>query len=168
MKVTSKGIIDGYIADRFGKRGTDLDSHGIPTRSLPIDITDAPEGTKTFAIFLEDKDSVPVCGFAWIHWLACNIKKNHLEENESIHATDFIQGTTSWYGVIGESMGIQRLEVSHYGGMTPPNAPHIYEFHVYALDTELDLKPGYYMNEFYHAIQGHILEETTLCGIYEN
>lgn len=168
MKVTSEGIKNGHIEDRFGKRGTQMDSHGIPTCSLPLTIEDAPEGTKTFAIFMEDKDAVPVCGFAWIHWLACNIKKTRLEENESLTATDYVQGTTSWHGVIGESMGIDRLEVSRYGGMTPPNAPHIYEIHVYALDTELDLEQGYYMNEFYHAIQGHVLEEAALCGIYDN
>lgn len=168
MRVTSEGITDGIITDRFGKRGEDLDKHGIPTRSLPITIEDAPEGTKTFALILEDKDAVPVCGFSWIHWLAANIKKSRLEENESITATDYIQGTTSWHGVIGASMGIDRMEVSRYGGMTPPNEPHIYEMHVYALDTELDLEQGFYMNELYHAIQGHILAEATMCGIYKN
>lgn len=168
MKVTSEGIVNGFIEDRFGKRGTEKDEHGIPTRSLPLTIEGAPEGTKTFALFLEDKDAVPVCGFAWIHWLAANIKKTRLEENESLTATDYVQGTTSWHGVIGANMGIGKLDVAHYGGMTPPNAPHVYELHVYALDTELDLKPGFYMNELYHAIQGHVLDMAVLCGVYKS
>ena len=52
--------------------------------------------------------------------------------------------------------------------MAPPNAPHLYETHVYALDTLLDLKPGFYMNELYHAMDGHILDCFTLKGEYSN
>ena len=170
MKVTSAGIVNGVIADRFGKRASEseIDSHGIPTRSLPLTIEEAPEGTVSYAIFMEDKDAVPVCGFSWIHWVAANIKKNELRENESITAEDYVQGTTSWFGVIGEISGIDRYEVSRYGGPTPPNAPHTYEIHVYALDSELALGKGFFMNELFHAMKGHVLEEYTLTGIYAN
>ena len=57
---------------------------------------------------------------------------------------------------------------SYYGGMAPPNEPHTYELHVYALDTMLDLKPGFNYNELYHKIDGHILGKQTLKGIYLN
>ena len=46
--------------------------------------------------------------------------------------------------------------------------PHTYELHVYALDTMLDLKPGFNYNELYHKIDGHILGKQTLKGIYLN
>ena len=166
MKVTSTGIVNGVIDDRFGKRGDQLDKHGIPTRSLPLKIEEAPLGTVSYAVVMEDKDAVPVCGFSWVHWIAANIKKTELTENESLKATDFVQGTTSWFGVIGEVSGIKRLEVSRYGGPTPPNAPHLYEIHVFALDSELHLEKGFFMNELYHAMKGHVLEEYTLTGTY--
>ncbi|MFR3372402.1 MAG: YbhB/YbcL family Raf kinase inhibitor-like protein, partial [Clostridioides difficile] len=95
MKVTSTGIVNGVIEDKYGKRGTQFNEGGMPTYSLPLKFEDAPKNTVSFAVFLEDKDSVPVCGFAWIHWLAVNITKDELNENESVTATDFVQGTTS-------------------------------------------------------------------------
>ncbi len=66
--------------------------------------------------------------------------------------------------------GEQSAELSSYysGGMTPPDKPHIYELHVYALDKMLDLEPGFLLNELYHQMDGHILEQYTLKGIYEN
>lgn len=52
--------------------------------------------------------------------------------------------------------------------MAPPDAPHVYEIHVYALDTMLDLKQGFNYNELYHQMDGHILDQATLKGIYKN
>ncbi len=40
MFVTSKGIIDGVIGDRFGGHGTQFNDHGMPTYSLPFKIED--------------------------------------------------------------------------------------------------------------------------------
>lgn len=42
MFVTSKGIIDGVIGDRFGGHGTQFNDHGMPTYSLPFKIEKAP------------------------------------------------------------------------------------------------------------------------------
>ncbi|MCC0662019.1 MULTISPECIES: YbhB/YbcL family Raf kinase inhibitor-like protein [unclassified Clostridioides] len=165
MKVTSTGIVNGVIEDKYGKRGNQFNKGGMPTYSLPLKFEDAPEHTVSFAVFLEDKDSVPVCGFAWIHWLAANITKDELKENESITATDFIQGTTSWHSKLGD---IGRLEASVYGGMAPPDRLHVYEIHVFALDTTLNLEKGFYMNELFEAMDGHILDRFTLKGSYSN
>lgn len=165
MKVTSTGIVNGVIEDKYGKRGNQFNKGGMPTYSLPLKFEDAPEHAVSFAVFLEDKDSVPVCGFAWIHWLAANITKDELKENESIIATDFIQGTTSWHSKLGD---IGRLEASVYGGMAPPDRPHVYEIHVFALDTTLNLEKGFYMNELFEAMDGHVLDRFTLKGSYSN
>lgn len=167
MKVTSNGIIDGIILEKYGKKGTEFNVNGVPTLSLPLEIKEAPLGTKSFALVLEDKDAIPVSGgFAWIHWVACNILKNKLEENESQKATDFIQGANSWTSYQG---GNQSRELSSfYGGMCPPDQPHLYELHVYALDTVLDLKNGFYMNEMFKLMDGHILDSFTLKGYYND
>ncbi|EQG24610.1 phosphatidylethanolamine-binding family protein [Clostridioides difficile DA00062] len=51
--------------------------------------------------------------------------------------------------------------------MAPPDKAHIYELHVFALDKLLDLKNGFYLNELYQEMEGHILEEAVLKGLYE-
>ena len=60
MKVVSDGIQNGKILDKYGKRGAQKNKAGIATCSLPFTILDAPQGTKSFAIVLEDKDALPV------------------------------------------------------------------------------------------------------------
>lgn len=150
--------------DRFGKRGEHFASDGMPTYSLPFSIEDAPQGTVCYALVLEDKDAVPVCGFSWIHWIAANITRTRIGENESRTAKDFVQGTNSHSGKLG---GLRRLEASCYGGMAPPDAPHVYELHVFALDAMLPLETGFYFNELYKAMQGHVLATATLCGVYD-
>lgn len=114
----------------------------------------------SYALVLEDKDAFPVSGFSWIHWTAANITRTVIKENESQTATDFVQGVNSWISDQGGNTPEQAC--SYYGGMAPPNAPHLYELHVYALDTLLDLKPGFYYNELYRQMEGHILDQVTI------
>ena len=167
MKVTSTGILNGLIDDKYGKYGEKHNENGVPTYSLPFKIENSPEGTVSYAVVLEDKDAYPVSGgFSWIHWTAANIIKTEIFENESKTATDFIQGLNSWTSMQG---GNQSPELSSfYGGMAPPNAPHVYELHVYALDTLLELDNGFLMNILYKKMDGHILAQYTLKGEYRN
>lgn len=167
MVVTSTGIVDGVIADKYGKHGDQFNENGMPTYSIPLKIENAPANTQSYVVVLEDKDAFPVSGgFSWIHWTAANITKTELAENESQTATDFVQGLNSWTSMQG---GSQSAELSSfYGGMAPPDAPHIYEIHVYALDTLLDLENGFLYNDLYKKMDGHILETMTIKGSYRN
>lgn len=167
MKIISSGIVDGVIADKYGKHGTQRNENGIPSCSLPLEILEAPEGTQSFALFLEDKDACPVCGgFSWVHWVAANITRTSLEENASQTATDFVQGLNSWVSIQG---GQQSPELSAcYGGMAPPNEPHTYELHVYALDTKLDLTNGFWFHEMFRQMEGHVLAQDTIKGMYRH
>lgn len=167
MIVTSAGIKEGKFDPKYGKHGTEFNENGVPTCSIPFQIENAPEGTVSFAIILEDKDAYPVSGgFSWIHWLAADITKNEVMENESQTATDFVQGANSWTSMQG---GKQSKELSSFfGGMAPPDAPHLYELHVFALDTLLHLEKGFLMNTLYHKMDGHILAQVTLKGFYNN
>ena len=166
MKVTSSAIVNGVFEDKYGKRG-ELNALGMPTYSIPVKIEDAPAGTKSYARVLDDKDAFPVSGgFVWVHWVAANIQRDELQENESQTAKDFVQGVNSWLSIQGGSHPAESC--SYYGGMAPPDAPHIYELRVYALDTVLDLKPGFYMNEMFRQMEGHVLEEVVIKGEYKN
>lgn len=165
MKVSSTGITNGVIADKYGKRG-EVNSFGMPICSLPLKFEDAPKDTVSYAIFLEDKDAYPVSGgFSWVHWLACNITKSELLENESQNA-DFLQGANSWISMQG---GQNPPELcSFYGGMAPPDKKHTYEINVYALDCMLDLKNGFYLNDLFNAMEGHVLAHSLLKATYES
>lgn len=167
MIVTSTGITNGLIDDKYGKRGTQFNENGIPNYSIPLKIEHSPKDTISYAIVLEDKDAYSVTkGFAWIHWIVSNLTRTELFENESIIATDFVQGSNSWTSIQG---GEQSREYSSfYGGMGSPDEPHIYELHVYALDTMLDFKKGFLLNELYRKMDGHILDSFTLKGLYED
>lgn len=162
MKIFSEAMNGKMIPDRFGKYGEDIDQYGIPRRSVPFRIEEPPKGTRSYALILEDRDAAPVCGFSWIHWIAADIEKTVMEENDSIHAEDYVQGINSWFGTFGREGAVG------YGGMTPPDRPHRYELHVFALDIRLDLKNGFFINELYHAMEGHVLERVTVAGIYRN
>lgn len=95
MKVTSSAIKNGAFEDKYGKRGKQFSPNGMPTYSIPFDISEVPVGTKSFAVVLEDKDAITASGFVWIHWLIANLKRTSVQENESLTATDYVQGANS-------------------------------------------------------------------------
>ncbi|MEI5990562.1 YbhB/YbcL family Raf kinase inhibitor-like protein [Enterococcus termitis] len=167
MSVSSTGLVDGVWQDKYGMRGTQFNENKVPNYSIPFKIEDAPEKTKSYAIILEDKDAYAVTnGITWTHWLAANITKDEVLENESKSATDFVQGANSWMTLEG---GQQSRELSSfYGGMAPPDKPHTYELHVFALDKELALDNGFTLNDLYWKMEGHILDSYTLKGTYAN
>ncbi len=78
-----------------------------------------------------------------------------------------MQGTNSWFSPLLPKP-LNRMKAATYGGMASVNAPHVYELTVYALDTKLPLEKGFYLNELFQAMDGHILEQATLKGRYDN
>jgi Raf kinase inhibitor-like YbhB/YbcL family protein len=166
MTVTSAGIKNGAFELKYGKHGTQF-LKGMPTLSFPIEIHDAPGGTRSFALFFEDRDAIPVARFSWIHWVAANLTTPDLEENASANPKGrFVQGVNSYASRLLGSGALTDVEAARYGGMAPPDTAHIYELHIYALDTRLDLKDGFFANELFKAMKGHVLAEAELSGSY--
>lgn len=164
MKVITSAIKNGYFDDKYGKRG-EQKFMGYPSLSIPFEILDAPKEAKTFAVVLDDKDAVEVCGFTWIHWLIANLKTTSLEENASKTRSDLLEGVTSEHSAVS-SLSI--ADATGYAGMAPPDKPHRYDLCVYALDCELELEKGFTYNKLWYAMQGHIIDTATVTGIYEN
>ena len=169
MVVTSAAINSkGFLSDKYGYNDkTQLDTKGMPVTSFPFEIKNAPKGTKSYAVFLEDKDAFPVIkGFSWVHWVAANITTTKVAENASKNKPNFVQGMNSWWSSLGGSRDAK--EVSCYGGPAPYDGKvHTYEMHVYALDKTLNLKNGFLMNEMFKQMEGHILDEYTLKFKYQ-
>jgi Raf kinase inhibitor-like YbhB/YbcL family protein len=167
FSLMSNGIQNGSISDRFGIKAGDA-IQGVPQRSLPLEWTGAPEGTKSFAIVFQDYDNVSDEGFSWIHWLVADIpaEVSALEENVSREDDSLIQGTNSWSVPYGPYADIRDDLTVHYGGPAPERR-HEYETVIYALDRVLGLKPGFFYNELRRLMEGHILAEAVLKGYYE-
>lgn len=163
MKITSKGIVDGRIMDKFGAKGTQFTPNGMSSYSLPVEILDPPKGTVSFALIFDDHDAVPVCGFTWIHWLVADMKRTTLEENESANSKDLIQGVNSYHSCASD---LSVEEATGYGGPAPPNEEHTYTLKVFALDRELGLKKGFMLNDLMSAMDGHILAHAKVKGTY--
>ena len=129
----------GHIPRKFSCEGENVNP--------PLEISDVPEGAKTLAIIVEDPDAPHGIFY---HWLVWNIQPNEPISENSVPG---ISGTNS-FGKIG------------YGGPCPPSGTHRYFFKVYALDTELDLEAGANKDALDQAMEGHVLAEGELMGLY--
>lgn len=154
--------MNGYLFDRYGKFApADQKIEGKPSHSFPIFVSDVPKDAKALAVYFHDYDSVPVCGFTWIHWLAANLPVKDIPADISQHHQniDFVQGYNS---NISKFLPKDSGPVLGYTGPMPPDKTHNYSLTVYALDHELELKDGYYLNEFLDKVKDHIIAKTTI------
>ncbi len=169
LKLMSEGITDGIIKRKYGRlAGNDIED--IPQLSIPLNWINVPKEAKSLAITCIDYDNYMEEGYAWLHWSVANIPASVSELPEgcslNISCVDprIIQGRTSWSGEMpGDSPLCRR-----YGGPAPIVSPHEYEFRLYALLGYMDLKDGYYHNQFRKAIQSLVIEEAVLSGVYDN
>ncbi|ATH93242.1 YbhB/YbcL family Raf kinase inhibitor-like protein [Bacillus glycinifermentans] len=153
-----------YLPDKYSKYADEeFKREGNPVVSFPIAFEHIPAGAKTLALTLIDHDAVPVCGFSWIHWTAANIPAHigELPENASDERQDLmVQGQNSFASPLA---GLKNPKIIHqYCGPMPPDQDHIYTLTVYALDDALDLQAGFYLNDFYQSIKGHVLTQSVL------
>ena len=168
-----------------------------PNKSPEIKWSNAPKGTKSFALITVDPkvpskaDNVNKDGKTvskdlprvnFYHWLLANIPADiqHLPmgaEGEGVvnkgkkaKATQYgVRGLNNygnWFASNPDMSG-------NYGGYDGPCPPwndelvHEYHFEVYALDSMLDLKPGFKADELLKAMKGHILAKGTSVGLYK-
>lgn len=165
MKLNVNLDAQGYLPDSYGKFALEADHYlDHPIRSFPFEIIDAPEDTVSFALTFVDYDAIPVAGFAWIHWTACNIPATYtkIPDNFSQDADEtVIQGTNSCSSRF-LNIDFDPKLYYRYIGPQPPDQTHDYTLTVYALDCHLDLSEGFYMNELRKAMKGHILDQAVL------
>ena len=155
----------GLLADRFGKYAPEPDRlEGFPVRSFPIEINDVPQEARTLALALIDYDAIPVGGFCWIHWLACDFDPSTALIPEDASRTGAIactQGANSNWSPMAHGSSNPAV-FNRYCGPQPPDKTHVYTLVVYALDCKLGLSEGYYLNEFRRAIEGHVLAKSVV------
>ncbi|OGW74667.1 MAG: phosphatidylethanolamine-binding protein [Omnitrophica bacterium RBG_13_46_9] len=138
-----------FIPARYAGTGEDL--------SPPLEWSDVPEGTKSFALISDDPDA-PVG--TWVHWVLYDIPADKKNLPEGIRKDKILAD--------GAKQGMTDFRRIGYGGPYPPPGPaHRYYFKLYALDTKLNLEPGLSKEELERAMQGHIVGKAELVGKFK-
>lgn len=152
---------EGAMASFMLKSSAFSDGEQLPTqftcdgadKSPPLSWSDPPQGTRGFALVVDDPDA-PSGTFR--HWGAWNIPAD-MKMIEEGQGGQFAEAVND-FGKQG------------YGGACPPHGhgPHRYRFKLFALDTEsLDLPAGAKIGEVEKAASGHMLGQAELTGTYE-
>lgn len=141
MRITSPAFgHNQMIPKKFTCQGEDVN----PT----LTIEGAPADAKSLVLIMDDPDA-PMG--TWVHWVVFNIGPTAEIKENSIPGT---QG----YNDFGRN---------NWGGPCPPSGTHRYFFKLYALDTTLNLKAGSTKQAVEKAMQGHILTQAELIGLYK-
>lgn len=150
MKLTSTAFAEGEtIPKQHTGDGKDV--------SPPLQWSDVPAGTKSFALICDDPDA-PVG--TWVHWVLFNVPADRTELPEGVPASKTVLGDAR--------QGTNDFKKIGYGGPAPPRGkPHRYFFRLYALDTTLDLTESATKKDVEAAMKGHILAEGKLMGKYQ-
>ncbi len=124
--------------------------------SPPLSWNGVPQGTKSLVLIMDDPDA-PIG--TWVHWVLYDIPATLTGLPENVAKTPIVS-----------EIGVQGMNDFHrfgYGGpCPPPGKPHRYFFKLFALDTNLGLEPGATKAQVEKAMQGHILAQGQLMGIY--
>lgn len=133
------------IPTRHAKEGDDV--------SPALEWTGVPDGTAELAVICHDPDAPLPRGFT--HWVATGIPAD-ADGIEEGGGDAFVEGQND-FGDAG------------YGGPAPPegHGVHHYYFWLYALDTELDAEPGLTRAQLLDRMDGHIIEQNRVVGLYE-
>ena len=124
--------------------------------SPPLMWKGAPEGTKSFALICDDPDA-PL--MTWTHWVVYGISANVDKLQEGLPKAEVVAGDIKQGSNSGRRVG--------YSGPCPPGGKaHRYYFRIYALDADLDIRPGESKKHLERAMMGHVLDQAETMGLY--
>lgn len=149
FQISSSGFAEAeVIPDRYACTGDNL--------SPELHWGEPPSGTESLALILDDPDAP---GGSWVHWVIFNMPTDQSSLPEGVaplaeHSDGSLSGSNSW-GELG------------YGGPCPPQgSTHQYIFTLFALDTTLELSAAASKQDLIAAMDGHVLAETDLSGLF--
>jgi Raf kinase inhibitor-like YbhB/YbcL family protein len=138
------------IPDRFSRDGANV--------SPPIEWREAPQGTKSYALIVEDPDA-PKGTFR--HWAVYDIPAS---------ADRLAEGAGSGKSATAPHMAVNDFGDRHYDGPQPPpgHGAHHYHFRLFALNVpQLRIPGNVSAQEVLQAAQAHALAQAEVVGIYE-
>ena len=149
LEISSSAFSEGeMIPIRYTCDGLDI--------SPELSWKGVPEAARSMALICDDPDA-PMG--TWIHWVLFNIPASANGLTAEIPSDASLEN--------GARHGTNDFRRLGYGGPCPPGGTHRYFFKLYALDAELNLESGIRKAELLDAMQGHILAEGQLMGIYK-
>jgi Raf kinase inhibitor-like YbhB/YbcL family protein len=141
MKISSPAFGDGEtIPDRYSQYGAN--------QSPPLEFSDVPTDAHSLVLIMDDPDAPR--GLV-THCVAFNIAP---------HSRGF--GDNRIPGDV--ELGANQHGNAAYMGPKPPDREHRYFFHLYALDTRLELPGGVSRDDVERAMAGHVLATAELMG----
>ncbi len=145
LNLTSSAFVNnGNIPPKYTCDGASI----IP----PLQIEGVDPNAKSLTLIVDDPDAAGAPGGVFDHWLKFNIDPKTIQIEEGKEPL----GTAGKNGAGGMT----------YTGPCPPSGTHHYHFKLYALDSMLTLSEGATKTEVEAAMQGHILQQTELIGLY--
>ena len=154
LEVTSPAFeSEAPIPDVYAAEGQNI--------SPPIEWAEGPEGTRSYALIMEDPDVAEDPPF--VHWIMYNIPAAVTSLAEAVPGAPRLQKPE------GALQGANsRGSVGYFGPRPPEGDPaHAYHVQVFALDTVLDVPHGASRADFLAAIEGHVLASGEVVGTYE-
>jgi hypothetical protein len=153
LTLRSSAYADGdSIPARFTCVGDDI--------SPPLEWSGVPEGTRSLVLLIDDPDAPDPKApqTIWVHWVVFNIPPETPGLPEDASRGGLPPGTLN---------GLNDWNKAGYGGPCPPVGRHRYVHKLYALDTLLEGLHNPVKAEIESAMQGHILDESTLVATYQ-
>jgi len=129
--------------------------------SPPLAWGDAPRGTKSFALVVDDPDAPDPKAprVRWVHWVVYDLPADARSLPEAVRSGAELPS--------GVRMGSNDWGKSTWGGPCPPVGRHRYVFTLYALDVALGARGALTKHALETAMQGHVLAQAELVGTYE-
>lgn len=167
MKISADFTV---VPDDYAKAAaSEYRVEGVPSISFPFCIDEVDPEARYLHWAFTDPDSIPVCGFEWIHWTVANLPIDALmfDFNDS-HALaippDFSRQMPA---MIPEAVQGRNSSASHfvgrnadpaltmrYNGPQPPDKDHDYCLHVWATKQPLPgLNQGFWLNELLRGLR---------------
>jgi Raf kinase inhibitor-like YbhB/YbcL family protein len=120
----------------------------------PLSFSEIPENAKSLVLIMEDPDvpkNLKPDGM-FDHWIIFNMPAD----------TSSIPEDSTPPGIVGKSSSGGNA----YVGACPPDREHRYFFKLYALDGNLELDKNANKSSLESAMQGHVVEQAELIGLY--
>jgi len=148
LKITSRAFAPGkFIPDKYTCDGENI--------SPPVAWTDVPRAAKELVLIVDDPDAP---SGIFVHWLLYNLQPAQAELEEGVPGKETLPN--------GARQGVNGSRKIGYMGPCPPSGTHRYYFHLYAVDSKLNLPPGTNRDKVDQAMKNHILEQTEMMGYY--
>jgi len=159
---------DGPIPEKYTCFGDNI--------SPQLEWSGAPAEAKSLLLLVYDPDAGAESGAStsqgFAHWIVYNIPSASIGYPENVPAGDMADGAIQGRNDFGQFVsegdafpGGALIKVVGYDGPCPGEEHH-YRFAIYALDALLDLPPAATMTEVLAAMEGHVIAQAEMAGVF--